>query len=305
MQNWKKLGLIYENDGKRPWAVSHAMLPNVEHLGGGEFRVYYCPRDEKSRSRPACFDFHMDNPPHTYNHSADPLLDLGPPGSFDSAAVMPTCIIPINGKRHMFFNGWHLGKEVPFYGFTGIAEETKDGNFRKLSAHPNALSYSQTDPYSTFSPFVMQEGDNWHMWYMSMLRWEEDGTHFYHIKYAQSDDGLNWTPTDKVCIDFAGPEEYAIARPVVLKDGDIYKMWFSSRALNGIETYRIRYAESRDGLNWERMDHLVGLDVSAEGWDSEMIEYPYVFDYEGKRYMLYNGNHYGATGIGMAVLEDS
>ena len=82
-------------------------------------------------------------------------------------------------------------------------------------------------------------------------------------------------------------------------------MWFSSRALNGIETYRIRYAESRDGLNWERMDHLVGLDVSAEGWDSEMIEYPYVFDYEGKRYMLYNGNHYGATGIGMAVLEDS
>ena len=47
----------------------------------------------------------------------------------------------------------------------------------------------------------------------------------------------------------------------------------------------------------------VGIDVSKNGWDSEMICYPYVFDHKGKRYMLYNGNGYGKTGFGLAVLE--
>ncbi len=44
-----------------------------------------------------------------------------------------------------------------------------------------------------------------------------------------------------------------------------------------------------------------GLDVSSSGWDSEMVEYPFVFDHSGSRYMLYNGNSYGKTGFGIAV----
>jgi hypothetical protein len=33
-----------------------------------------------------------------------------------------------------------------------------------------------------------------------------------------------------------------------------------------------------------------------------MIEYPFVFDHQGRRYLLYNGNDYGKTGVGLAVL---
>jgi hypothetical protein len=51
------------------------------------------------------------------------------------------------------------------------------------------------------------------------------------------------------------------------------------------------------------MDSEVGIDVSSAGWDSEMVEYPHVFDHQGTRYMLYNGNHYGETGFGYAILE--
>ena len=35
-----------------------------------------------------------------------------------------------------------------------------------------------------------------------------------------------------------------------------------------------------------------------------MVEYPCVFDWNGRRFMLYNGNDYGRTGVGLAVLED-
>jgi hypothetical protein len=51
------------------------------------------------------------------------------------------------------------------------------------------------------------------------------------------------------------------------------------------------------------MDGAAGIDVSESGWDCQMICYPFVFDHEGERYMLYNGNDYGRTGIGLAVLE--
>ena len=39
----------------------------------------------------------------------------------------------------------------------------------------------------------------------------------------------------------------------------------------------------------------------ARGGDSEMIEYPFVFDHDGQRFMLYNGNGYGRSGFGVAV----
>ena len=68
-------------------------------------------------------------------------------------------------------------------------------------------------------------------------------------------------------------------------------------------SYRIGYAESADGLTWRRLDERAGIDVAPSGWDSDMIGYQFVFDAEGARYMLYNGNGYGATGIGLAVLE--
>ena len=49
----------------------------------------------------------------------------------------------------------------------------------------------------------------------------------------------------------------------------------------------------------------VGIDVSPSGWDSDMIEYPVVFDVAGRHYMLYNGNGFGRTGMGLAVLAES
>ena len=43
---------------------------------------------------------------------------------------------------------------------------------------------------------------------------------------------------------------------------------------------------------------------SGCGWDSTMICYAHQFRHDGKLYALYNGNNYGETGIGLAVLDD-
>jgi hypothetical protein len=78
-------------------------------------------------------------------------------------------------------------------------------------------------------------------------------------------------------------------------------MWYSYRGNELITTYRIGYAESHDGQNWNRMDNRVGIDISESGWDSEMISYPFIFDYKDNYIMLYNGNGYGRTGFGWAI----
>ena len=96
----------------------------------------------------------------------------------------------------------------------------------------------------------------------------------------------------------SGDGEYAICRPCVLRDESGYSMWFCSRG----DSYRIRTAESRAGIDWRRHEEL-DIDVSATGWDSEMIEYPFVFEHCGARYLLYCGNDYGREGFGLAVAE--
>ena len=68
--------------------------------------------------------------------------------------------------------------------------------------------------------------------------------------------------------------------------------------------YRLGYARSTDLKNWVRDDSVAGIDVSSEGWDSQMQCYPHLFESDGKVYLLYNGNEFGRYGFGLAMLEN-
>jgi hypothetical protein len=189
---------------------------------------------------------------------------------------------------------------VPWQNQLGLAISAGPGQpFKRWSKFP-VVALDEVDPYTISYPWVLQEGGRFRMWYGSNIAWgrvKEDMRHL--IKYAESDDGIHWQRTNVIAIDFGFPGEYAMSKPCVLKDGDIYKMWFCSRG----ERYRIRYAESADGLIWTRVGEQDAIDVSADGWDSDMIEYPCVFAHGGRRYLLYSGNGYGREGFGIAVWE--
>ena len=97
------------------------------------------------------------------------------------------------------------------------------------------------------------------------------------------------------------PDEYGFGRPTIVKDGDLYRMWYSIRTHS--LGYRIGYAISSNGINWRRRDDEGGLPTSPEGWDSEMTCFASVVDKETGRYMFYNGNDFGRTGVGVARLD--
>ena len=267
-------------------------------------RLYFSSRDEKGRSQIGRVDLALDVPARTLAIEVEPIVAFGPLGSFDDSGVTTSCLVEHEGRQFLYYSGWTLGRTVPFYFYVGCAVSLDGGKtFQKVSPSP-ILDRNEVDPYLTASPWVLFEGGVWRMWYVSGMGWSlEKGEprHRYHIKYAESHDGLRWQRTGRVCLDFRDEAEYAIARPCVLKDGELYRMWYPYRG----EFYRIGYAESRDGLSWTRRDDQSGIEPSAEGWDSEMIEYPVIFDMDGQRHMLFNGNAYGKTGVGWAVLQQN
>ena len=296
--SWTKSGRICVDAGGAPWAVSHAAIPVVEARAAGRHRVYFSARDDKGRARVGWGEVDLDRP-SSWIVSARPSIDLGRLGAFDDNGVTSSCLVTHDGRQFQYYTGWSIGSTVPFYLSAGLAVSDDDGRtFRRLSDAP-LLDRSAVDPFLTASPWVLVDNGVWRMWYVSATEWRlvrGRPEHRYHIRYAESRDGLAWDRRGIVCIDYKSYDEYAIARPCVVRDGTIYRMWFSHRG----DRYRIGYAESSDGVVWRRLDDEVGIDVSAEGWDSEMIEYPHVFDADGRRLMLYNGNDYGRTGIGLA-----
>jgi hypothetical protein len=297
---WERKGIVVPAPPPLSWARSHAALPIPRNLPDGRTELYFSTRDKYRRSHVARAIFEGSQVFGAPTFSAEPVLRPGPRGSFDDAGVTTSCLVEFEGRLLLYYSGWTLGVSVPFYFFVGCAASDDGGNtFVRLSPSP-ILERNDVDPYLTASPWVIVEDGLWRMWYVSGTGWElrdEKPVHRYHIKYAESRDGLSWARDGHICIDYRDELEFALARPCVIREDGWYRMWFSARG----EAYRLGYAESRDGLTWDRRDENVGLEPSSSGWDSEMLAYPVVFTRGSARYLLYNGNGYGATGIGAAV----
>lgn len=298
---WHKLGHIYQPSGALPWARSYAANPIAEHVAEDLYRIYFSTRNEQNKSSIGSILIDINDPTQVIEVAEDPVLLPGDIGMPDDSGVSIGCILPVNGKRYLYYMGWNLAVTVPWRNAIGLAISAEgQREFQRYSRFP-IINLDEIDPYTISYPWVMIEDGRYRMWYGSNLKWGPEKRDMLHIiKYAESSDGITWERPDIICIDSKGPEEYAICKPCILKDGGTYKMWYCYRGL----TYRIGYAESTDGIHWNRLDHLSGIDVSQDGWDSEMIEYPFVFDHKGKRYMLYAGNNFGKTGFGICVLED-
>lgn len=301
--SWKKLGRIFCVNANSDWMYTHSMIPIAEDLGGGHFRVYFSCRDRENRGHGAFFEFSLDDPRTTLRVSGAPVLCPGNIGCFDDSGAIPNCIVEHNGEKLLYYTGINLGVTVKIRNSIGIARWDKAGErFEKLF-HGPIIDRDRNHPHFCATPEVLLSNGKFRAWFSSCSRWElvdGDAKHYYRIEYAVSDNGIDWR-REGVAIDFKDDLEYALGVPRVRRSESGYEMWFCSRADEKEELYRMRYAVSDDSVNWVRNeDPDFVVHASESGWDSEMICYPFIFFYQGKKFMLYNGNGYGLTGIGLA-----
>jgi predicted GH43/DUF377 family glycosyl hydrolase len=297
--SWRKLGHVYAPDGSQSWALSYAANPVAEQVDGDFYRIYFSARDERNRSSIGYVELDIRKPDKILNVAQQPVLSPGDLAMFDDSGASIGCIVPVGGRRFLYYMGWHLTVAVPWQNALGLAiSESASGAFVRHSRFPT-VPLDEVDPYTISYPWVMFENGRFRMWYGSNIAWGREKRDMRHlIKYAESDDGIHWRRENVVAIDFDGPDEYAMCKPCVVKDGNLYRMWFCARG----EAYRIYEAESEDGISWRRLPR-PALDVTPGAWDSDMVEYPFVFAHAGQRFMLYAGNTFGKTGFGLAIQE--
>jgi hypothetical protein len=309
---WKKQGIIFVPEaGKSDLMSSHAAIPFAEVYNKEMLRIYFSSRNRNGKSLPFSLDVDLNEPSRILSVSSEPLFCLGELGTFDDSGIMPSCVVQDKGRKYLYYIGWNPQVSVSYRLSIGLAISEDNGStFKKYSIGP-ICDRDINEPYFNTAPYVIKDGSEWKMWYISCTKWHIINGHTepqYHVKCASSEDGIHWNKKGIICIDYDETAE-AIGRPSVIKENNIYKMWYSYRFLLDYRTdrqksYRLGYAESKDGIKWERKDSEVGIAKSEEGWDSQMIEYCHVINLKGKKYMFYNGNGFGKSGFGYAVLED-
>ena len=308
---WIKQGLVFAPTHNSDWMVSHAAVPVVDQVRDGVLRIYFGTRDGGGRSHPCYVEVEAARPANLLSVHDEPVLSLGRRGTFDEGGIIPSWLVSHGSKKYLYYIGWNPQVTVPYRLAIGLAISHDGGDsFQKVSEGP-ICDRSFAEPFFNTAPCVLFTGDLWKMWYSSCTGWEiVNGVPEarYHLKYADSVDGITWRKTGLVCVEYDDFTK-AIGRPAVFQENGLYKMFYSYRGILNYRTdreqsYRLGYAESHDGIVWTRRDEDVGIDRSDDGWDSEMIEYSYRFEHGGQKYLFYNGNGFGATGFGYAVLGE-
>ena len=303
---WQAKGLIFQPDQQADWLHSHAQVPTVL-VAGEELFIYFATRDRYNKSRCALLRTSFAALDSASKLHPEIVLDLGRPGTFDQDGVMPSSIIKHNDQLYLYYTGWNACQTTPYHNAIGVAVSNDGGyTFTRVGEGP-ILDRTLQEPYIAITPYVLKQGDVWHMWYASGIEWLKTPQAYeprYVIKYACSHDGIAWRRQNTSCLKLLNTQE-VLVRPTVLYEQDTYHMWFSFRDCtdyrDGEHSYCIGYACSQDGHDWQRRDAEILLNETTPGWDCHMQAYPYVVKHGEQYYLFYNGNHFGQFGFGYAI----
>jgi hypothetical protein len=147
-----------------------------------------------------------------------------------------------------------------------------------------------------FDISVLRDGDKYRMW----LSWRPKKS----IALSESTNGLDWSEPVVVL----GPRadsgwEDDLNRPVVIKHGAQYQMWYTGQARG---KSWIGYATSPDGKTWTRQSDKPVL-APEKPWEKVAVMCPHViFDDKEKVYRMWysGGEQYEPNAIGYATSAD-
>jgi sucrose-6-phosphate hydrolase SacC (GH32 family) len=314
---WSKIGKIFDpTDHTLPNnCVEFAQAPQALVMDD-RVRVYFSTRERDSvgkyLSHVAFVDFDkcMQN---IVGISSRTVIELGELGCFDEHGIFPVNVVRDGDRILAYTTGWNRRVSVSADAAIGLAISDNEGlTFKKYGKGP-VLAASLYEPFLIGDPYVAKYGGLFHMWYIFGTKWEkfsesDPPDRVYKIAHATSKDGVNWRRDSRPIIPNSLNDDECQALPTVFHRDGVYHMYFCYRQMHGFRNqsnnaYRIGYAYSNDLTNWVRDDE-AGIDVSENGWDSQMQCYPHTFQLNGKVYMLYNGNEFGRSGFGLAVLDE-
>ncbi|HKM03052.1 MAG TPA: hypothetical protein VJZ04_00405 [Lachnospiraceae bacterium] len=315
---WEKMGKIFDPTEHNLPSKCFAFAKSPQAIVFNDFiRVYFsaAEKDEKNKllSHVLYVDFDKKFK-EILDISSKEVISLGNMGCFDEHGIFPFNVYKEKNKIIAYTTGWNRKVSVSADASIGFAQSFDSGKtFNKLGNGP-ILTSSLNEPFLVGDAFVTKFKNIYHMWYIYGSKWindinTKDSERVYKIAHADSKDGIKWNRDSKYIIPNILGDNECQALPTVIFYKNKYHMFFSYRNAFGFrsnknDSYKTGYAYSNNLRNWVRDDSKVGIQLSSDGWDSEMMCYPFVFHCDDHIYMLYNGNEFGKYGFGLAVLRD-
>jgi len=302
--NWEKKGLIYEPLYDGSWKDNSALTPTPILINENTIRVYCGFRDVTGVSRIGYADLDIEDPTKIIRVSDKPVLDIGRPGNFDDNGVILGDVILKNGVIYMYYVGFQLVEKVKFLAFTGLALSEDGGEtFHRHKESPILDRQNNSLCFNAVHSIIF-ENDKFKCWLGAGSGWQKINDNYYpsyNVKYIESENGIIFNDVSTDCIVFENDNEYRVGRPRVWKNDNGYEMIFTWGDKQG--NYQMGYANSPNGIDWERNDKELNFYPSEEGWDSQWISYGAPINVNNTTYMFYNGNDMGKEGFGLAILK--
>lgn len=312
---WEKIGKVFNplEHALPNKCVSYAQAPQAFEFED-HFRVYFSAREKDTSTTyisHVCYAEITKDFRSVKTLSSEPVLKRGETGTYDEHGVFPLHVFHHNSRILGYISGWYRRQSVPADSAIGLAESFDGGQtFSRLGPGP-IIGPNLHEPFLIADPFVLCANNTFHMWYVFGKKWitgNQTPERLYTIGHATSPDGVTWARDGRQTLsNVFEEEEECQAFPTVCYINGMYHMYFCFRHATDFRTnpdrsYRLGYAYSEDLMTWIRNDALGGLDVSENGWDSDMICYPNFFQSQDGLFLLYNGNQFGREGFGAARL---
>ncbi|MBN18831.1 MAG: hypothetical protein CL758_05070 [Chloroflexi bacterium] len=309
---WQKLpdNPIFDHSFKDVWD-KYPSAPHILRVGN-KLRMYYYGERPGPRGKERRIGFaeaSLDDPMNWIKSPSNPVLDLSKPGNPDSVWCAYPWVLPINDRLwYMYYAGFgdEWVKEDFKLNYTLLAISYDAGITWKRSGLGPLLPLGipgSPHEHGSGSCSVLKVGEEYWMWYTALRTNKNYPTRknlYIGIALATSKDGLNFTPHKAGLVikpDFNNPiEDYICSKPVVYYDNGKFKLWYNSAG----SEYKVRYAESIDGINF-KIDPKVVIDTSNEGWDSDMTEYVCTINEQERELLFYSGNNFSGIGVAKKI----
>jgi hypothetical protein len=263
-------GTGWTKDGANPvlqpragkWDSAHVQAPWVIMEGSADYKMWYTGTDNADDEVNNQIGYATSENGINWNGRRDSSVLKGEANDWDADGVYAATVIidndaPTDERYKMWYAGFNRTAETGGIGYA----TSQDGIIWDKYNDPDTgdAPYAASDPVISLgpsgswdgdficSPTVIKEESIYRMWYEG----EEFDTPVggERIGYAYSIDGINWRKYDGNPVIMEGQsgsfDEDGTFNPMVLKDGNTYKMWYGGDCDPGPCVTEIGYATSQ------------------------------------------------------------
>jgi hypothetical protein len=199
---------------------------------GSTFKMWYLGENG--------FTYATATDPTSWTVHPDSPVMISAAGKWDNEIYAPYVL-----RTDSLYQMWYMGRSVSDRWQTGYATSPDGINWTKHPDNPvlKIGTPNEWDSYAALASSVLYDDGLYHMWYQG------GSVSSGGVAYATSADGVAWTKHADNPILNQGPRSWDRNQtwfPKVMKDGDLYRMWYSGRDASG--TDRIGYAVDSTGV---------------------------------------------------------